>query len=87
VTTLGAGQTMLLERGRIKRGTIKARRLQHRGKAAQHPTQMYQILSSFTRPQFSNYLMTDSISQRIAKVAATYNLRTPRFKTIVSTVW
>jgi transposase InsO family protein len=30
----GRGQTILLERERIKRDTIKARRLQHRGKAA-----------------------------------------------------
>jgi len=31
---LGRGQTILLERERIKRDTIKTRRLQHRGKAA-----------------------------------------------------
>ena len=30
----GRGQTILLERERIKRDTIKTRRLQHRGKAA-----------------------------------------------------
>ena len=30
----GRGQTILLERERIKRDTIRTRRLQHRGKAA-----------------------------------------------------
>lgn len=30
----GRGQTILMERERIKRDTIKTRRLQHRGKAA-----------------------------------------------------
>ena len=30
----GRGQTILLERERIKRDTIKTRRLQHRGKSA-----------------------------------------------------
>jgi putative transposase len=30
----GRGQTILLERKRIKRDTIKSRRLQHGGKAA-----------------------------------------------------
>jgi len=43
-----------------ERGTAKTRRLHNCRKAAQHQTQMRQILSSITRPKFSNYLTTDS---------------------------
>ena len=54
VRTLGPGQTILLERGWIKRDPIRTPCLQHRRKAAQCKTQMRQILSSITRPKFSN---------------------------------
>ena len=50
----GRGQTILLDRERIKRDTIKTRRLQHRVKAALHHAPMRQILSSITRSKFSN---------------------------------
>jgi hypothetical protein len=60
VVYFGRGQTILLERERIKRDAIKTRRWQHRGKAALHQTQMRQILSWITHPNVSNYLTTDT---------------------------
>jgi hypothetical protein len=41
-------------------GTVETQRLDHRRKAAQHQTQMRQILFSITRPIVSNYLTTDT---------------------------
>ena len=43
-----------------ERGTVKTRRLYHRGKAAHHNTQMRQFISSITHPNVSNYLTTDT---------------------------
>ena len=43
-----------------ERGTVKTRRVCYCGRAAQHNTQMRQILSPVTHPNVSNYLTTDT---------------------------
>ena len=41
-----------------ERGTVKTRRVCYCGRAAQHNTQMRQILSPVTHPNVSNYMTT-----------------------------
>ena len=60
----GRGQTILLQRERIKRDTSETRRLQHRGKGAYPQNHIRQILSSITRLKVSNHLTTVSRERR-----------------------
>src|SRR4051812_16048545 len=50
----GRGQTILLERERIKRQTIQNRRLLHRGQAASHQSRDAQVLHSISPPNALN---------------------------------